>query len=259
MGHERIGFLPHTGQWQAIIDQLASFGSGSVLVAQIANETLDAVKKTYEAMPFDESVIKALSFLATLSYSANLENQTEFLNSNGYSVDQQMSLFSIMASAQEYITTDAGSLEINKLAKDAAMQAVIDYQDRHKTEQLSLFAEQLDNVWSNAGTGAAFCELSRTFFASFTERQLRYYIERAAASSIDNYDTLQAFNKQLTQQSTAITEHTFEISKLIQSFSAGWFNKNAVHSLPTKQQIRGFLSMSFGKLREEFQREADGK
>lgn len=259
MGHERIGFLPHTKQWKAIIDQLALFGGGSVSIAQIANETLDAVKKTYEIMSFDESVIKALSFLATLSYSANLENQRDFLNDKGYIVDPQMSLFSLMESAQEYITTDSGSLEINKLAKDAAMQAVIDYQDRHKTEQLSLFSEQPDNVWSRAGTGAAFCELSRTFFASFTERQIKYYIDRAAASSIDNYDTLQAFNRQLSEQSKAIAEHTFEISKLVQSFSAGWFNKNAVHSLPTEQQVRGFLSMSFGKLREEFRREADGK
>ena len=258
MGHERIGFLPHTKQWQGIVDQLVSFGGGEVSIAQIANETLNAVKKTYEAMPFDESVIKALSFLATLSYSANLDKQADFLNENGYTVDSQISLFSLMASAQDYITTETGSLETNKLAKDAAMQAVIDYQERHKTKQISLFAEQSDNVWGNAGTGAAFCELSRTFFASFTERQLKYYIERAAASSIDNYDTLKAFNHQLSEQSKAIAEHTFEISKLVQSFSAGWFNKNVVHSLPTEKQVDGFLRMSFGKLREEFRREADG-
>ena len=85
MGHERIGFLPHTKQWRGIVDQLASFGGGEISIAQIANETLNAVKKTYEAMPFDESVIKALSFLATLSYSANLDNQVDFLNDNGYS------------------------------------------------------------------------------------------------------------------------------------------------------------------------------
>lgn len=58
MGHERIGFLPHTKQWQGIVDQLASFSGGEISTAQIANKTLNAVKKTYEAMPFDESVIK---------------------------------------------------------------------------------------------------------------------------------------------------------------------------------------------------------
>ncbi len=259
MGHERIGFLPHTKQWKVIVDQLSLFGGGGTSVTQIANETLNTVKKTYESMPFDDSVVKALYFLTTLSYSAKQENQIDFLNENGYNVDDQMSLFSLMSSAQTYITTDVGSLEVNKIAKDAVMQAIIDYQQHHETGQLSLLSEQSENVWSNAGTGAAFCEMARTFFASFTERQLKYYIERAAASSIDNYETLQVFNQQLSAQSKSIADHTFEISKLTQSFAAGWYNRHVSNSLPNERQVEGFLRMSFGKLREEFRREAEGK
>ncbi len=259
MGHERIGFLPHTKQWNAIIHQLSLFGIGGISIAQIANETLNAVKNTYELMPFDDSVVKALYFLTTLSFSAKQENQIDFLNKNGYDVDDQMSLFSLMSSAQIYIKTDVGSLEINKIAKDAAMQAIIDYHKNHETTQLSLLSDHSENVWSNAGNGAAFCEMARTFFASFTERQLKYYIERAAASSIDNYETLQDFNRQMSEQSKSIADHTFEISKLTQSFAAGWYNKYAVSSLPDESQIESFLRISFGKLREEFRREAEGK
>lgn len=259
MGHERIGFLPHTKQWKAIVNQLSLIGEGGTSVAQISNETLNAVKKTYEAMPFDDSVVKALYFLATLSYSAKQENQIGFLNENGYDVDEQLSLISLMSSAQTYITTDVDSLEINKIAKDAVMQAIIDYRQNHETGQLSLLSEYSENVWSNVGTGAAFCELVRTFFASFTERQLKYYIERAAASSIDNYETLQAFNQQLSAQSKSIANHTFEISKLTQSFAAGWYNKHVTNSLPNEKQVEDFLRISFGKLREEFRREAEGK
>lgn len=259
MGHERIGFLPRTKQWQSIVNQLTQFSDGDVTVIQVINDTLDATKKAYEKMPYDESIIRALSFIATLSFSAKQDDQIGFLNDNGYIVDSQISLVSLMASAQRYITTDYGSLEINKLAKDAAMQAVIDYQKRHETNQLSLFPEQSQNVWENVGTGSAFCELARTFFASFTERQLKYYIERAAASSIDNYESLKMFNQQLSEQSKAIADHTFEISKLTESFAAGWFNKNVVNELPNERQIEGFLRISFGKLREEFRREADGR
>lgn len=257
MGHERIGFLPHTRQWRAIVDELSRFGDGETSVAQIANKTLNAVKETYEKMPYDESVIKALSFIAILSFSAKMDNQVYFLNENGYSVDSQVSLFSLMTSAQNYITTEQGSLETNKLAKDAVMQAIIGYQQQHESNQLSMFSEQSQSVWENVGTGAAFCEMVRTFFASFTERQLKYYIERAAASSINDYETLQAFNQQLSEQSKAIADHTFEITKLTQSFAAGWFNKNATDSLPNDKQIEGFLNHSFSKLREEFRREAD--
>jgi hypothetical protein len=40
MGHERIGFLPRTKQWNAIVEQLSSFGGDPSSVAQIANDTL---------------------------------------------------------------------------------------------------------------------------------------------------------------------------------------------------------------------------
>jgi hypothetical protein len=42
----------------------------------------------------------------------------------------------------------------------------------------------------------------------------------------------------------------------MQSFAAGWFNKYAVSDMPTKEEINGFLKLSFEKMREEFRREA---
>lgn len=259
MGHERIGFLPHTRQWQAITDQLTQFTNGDTTITQIINGTLDATKRAYEKMPYDESVIKALSFIATLSFSAKQEDQIGFLNNNGYAIGSQISLFSLMASAKEYISTDYGSLEVNKLATDAVLQAVITYQQKHETGQLSIFSDQSQNVWKDVGSGSAFCEMARTFFAAFTEKHVKYYIERAAASCIDDYRTLNQFNQQLSTQSAAIADHAFEISKLTESFAAAWFNKNVVNSLPTEKQIEVFLRISFGKLREEFRREADGQ
>lgn len=37
-------------------------------------------------------------------------------------------------------------------------------------------------IWKDAGSGSVFCELARSFFAAFTDRQIKYYIERSAAS-----------------------------------------------------------------------------
>jgi len=67
MGHERIGFLPRTSQWKRIVNQLNSYDGDSDKVKIIANNTLQAMRKSYDAMSFDESVIKAISFLATIS------------------------------------------------------------------------------------------------------------------------------------------------------------------------------------------------
>jgi hypothetical protein len=259
MGHVRTGFLPHTPQWNAIVQQLSLFGGDASVVPTIANGTLTAIKNTYAVMPFDESVQKAVSFLANLAFSAKQADQIEYLRANGYIVDGNLSVFSLVASAQKLITTDNGSLEINKIAKDAAMQAVITYQDIHQDNQLDLFGSTGQSPLRNIGNGAAFCELARSFFAEFTDRQIKYYVERVAASTINNYGDLERFTKALSDQSNAIADHALETSKIMQSFAAGWFNKYAVTNSPTGEEVTSFLRTSFEKMREEFRREADGK
>lgn len=257
MGHVRIGFLPHTKQWNTIVESLSLFGGDASIVTQIANNTLDAVRNTYETLPYDESIIKAILYLANLAFSAKQSNQIAYLNSNGYDVDGEMSLLSLISSAQEYITVEKGSCEINKLAKDAVMQSVINYYENHNDGQLSLFSSENTNPFANAGTGAAFCEMARSFFATFTDKQIKYYVEREAASSINDYRQFDNFTKMLTEQAGSIADHAFEISKLMQSFAAGWFNKYAVNSAPSYDETVSFLTLSFAKLREELRREAE--
>ena len=258
MGHERIGFLPKTKQWNDIVRQLSAYEGDNEAVKKITNATLSCIRKTYDQMAYDESITKAIKFLAIISYSAKQTDQVSFLNENGCSVDNKLSLFSLMNSAKNYIYTENGSLEINKIARDAVLQAITTYQGTHTSEQLILFGDQSDSVWKNAGSGAAFCELARSFFAAFTDRQIKYYIERSAASEIDNYAALKSFSAGIEQQAEFISHHAFETSKIMQSFAAGWFNKYAVNSIPSDSKITDFLRTSFGKMREEFRREAEG-
>jgi len=259
MGHMRIGFLPRNKQWNAIVDQLSLYGGNPNDVHRIAVATLDAIQSSYKKLPDDESIIKAVKFLATLSFSANQSEQAAFLNKNGYSVDGNMTLFSILSSAQQYISTDSGSLEVNIIARDAALKAVMTYYTAHSSNQVSLFNDTAETIWKSAGTGAAFCEMARTFVAEFTDQQLRYCIERAAPRVINDLRLLKSFSEALSSQSTAISNHALDTSKLVQSWAAGWYTNNSVSALPTNEQVRQFVDHSFRKMREEFRREADGQ
>ncbi len=137
MGHERIGFLPKRKQWQAIVQSLSEYETGSDVTAKIANDTLSCIRKNYEQMPYDESVSKAVKFLALLSVSAKQQDQVSFLNINGCEIDDQLSLYSLVNSAKDFITTENGSLEVNKIAKDAILQAITTYQGDHTSNQLT--------------------------------------------------------------------------------------------------------------------------
>jgi hypothetical protein len=256
VGHERIGFLPKTKQWQAIIHELEKYSGDPEAIWEIASATLDCVRSSYKHIAYDESMISAIRFLAALCFSASSDSQVEYLNRQGFSADADLSLFSLMKSAEKYIVTDTESLETNKMARDAVMQALITYKQTHETEQLSFAGFGTENIWQQTANGAAFCEMARSFVAAFTDRQLRYYLERVAAGTLSDYSQIVSFSKELTEQTNAITSHTSDVSKLMQSFAAGWYNTYSVRSLPPDSDISRFLSMTFGKIKEEFRREA---
>ncbi len=255
MGHVRIGFLPHTQQWNAIVDQLSSYDNDETTIAIIADRTLNAVRKEFDNLQYDESVVKAIEYLANIVVSSRQADQVAFLQQKGYPVDGDLSLFALTVSAQHLIRTKSGSLETNKLVRDAAVQAIMDYYQQHVPEQLSLFQTD-NNPFKRRGSGREFCELARYFFAAFTEKQIRYYIDREASSIIGDYGKYIHFSDTLTEYSLEITEHAFEISKIVQSFAAGWFNKHALDITPTDTSVTDFLKISFGKVREELRLEA---
>jgi hypothetical protein len=205
-------------------------------------------------MSNDDSVIKAIRYLTILTASANDDNQINFLNDNGIVINKEISLFSLIRSAKEFVKTEDGSLESNKIAIDALLNAITTYESNSQNNQLLLFNEQSSSIWANTGTGAAFCELARAFFSSFTDRYLKYYLDRAASSTINDYNLIESFSSKLSEQ---ISKHAFETSKIMQSYAAGWFNVHSRDNLPDIDEIKSFLKLTFTKLREEFRREAE--
>ena len=260
MGHERIGFLPKTIEWQNIMQQLSCFDGNDEVVKQISFDTLKAVNATYNRLIYDESLNKCIYFLATISVSANQTDQISFLQSQGFNIPESgISTYTLVSNANKMISTEYGSLEVNKIARDAITQAIIEYgKKEYDNKQISIFDTSTTNVWSEIGTGSAFCEIARSFISSFTDRQLRYYLERTAADSINNYTQYNLFLSQIRTHTSEISYHAFETSKLVQSFSAGWFNKYARDKLPSADSISTYLRVSLSKMREEFRREAEG-
>jgi len=70
MGHERLGMLPKTRRWQAIVSDVASGDVNAAHVSRIAAATLNALGKRYADLASDESVRSAFTFLVELARDA---------------------------------------------------------------------------------------------------------------------------------------------------------------------------------------------
>lgn len=258
MGHERVGALPHTKRWRDVVDQLEESSGSPEDVAVIANDTLENVRVQLRKIHSDDGVVAAFQFLVALAKSASSDASGEASFSPGIDFEGSPSTLRLISQLRSWVESQGGSREYGDIAAKASADAISLWSSQ-QSMQGNLFTSPGDprEIWQRADNGAGFCEVSRLFFSKFTERYLNYFLEREASASMGDISDRDRLATQLREHIDGVSKFAFETSRITQSFAAGWFNNHARDSYPSKEESRGFLSLAFGKLREELKREAD--
>ena len=258
MGHERQGALPHTRRWRDVVGQLADSSGSPGDVASIANDTLANVRVQFRRIHADDGVVAAFQFLVALTKSASSEIPGEAPFSPNISLEGSPSTLRLIGQLRSWVDSQGGSREYADIAAKASADAISMW-SAQQSIQGSLFVSPGDakDIWRRADNGAGFCEVSRLFFSKFTERYLKYFLEREASASMASVSVRDRLAIQLREHIDGVSRFAFETSRITQSFAAGWFNNHARDQYPTKDESRGFLSIAFGKMREELKREAE--
>ncbi len=255
MGHERVGALPRTKRWQAIVDAISDLPGDPANVAYLAEQTLKNVSSRFHQIHTDEGVQAAFAYLISLATS-HLPRSSG-LASPTTTLEGDPSPARIAKNLNDWVNQHATSREYAELACRAAADTIAEWTRSHTRQQL-LFDDSTSprSVWAQTSNSGAFCEVARTFFSHFTERYVRYFLEREASAQLRSIETRQKFNENLHKHIDDLSRHAFETSKITQSFAAGWFNNHARTSRPTDREIEGFLAIAFGKIHEELERES---
>jgi hypothetical protein len=238
--------LPKTRRWRDIVDSIAVDPSAAS-IASLVESTLAAVSERYAAIGRDESTNLALEFLVELARSSKSE-------SDDHNSLASLPTLGLISNVQKRLSLSNDSLETREIVRHAVADALVKWQRDNISTQTSLFAQRAPN-WAGLGTGAGFCELSRYFFASLTERYLRYFLEREATAQLRDFQQREEFSRRLKTHVDDVSKHAFETAKITQSFAAGWFEKHAGAAPPSKDKRSWFLKKAFSKLREDFRRE----
>ena len=257
MGHERVGGLPHTQRWRALVAQLAESSDFSADAATIANDTLHNVREQFKKLPLDDGVVAAFQFLVALAKSSSSDITGERDFSPDIDFDQSPSALMLVSQLRSWVNAQDGSREYAYLATRACADAIAIWTTKQGT-QPSLFTGSVDarQVWRLANNGAGFCEVSRLFFSKFTERYLAYFLDREASAQASDIAERDQLSVELRNHIDNVSRFAFETARITQSFAAGWFNNYARGTYPSKDDSKRFLSIAFGKIREELRREA---
>jgi len=257
MGHERVGYLPKTKKWSSIVEEIASFSEANNNIAEISRQTTKNVRSKFKNIEADGGVQAAFEFLVLLSVLPKQEDWRQYLKNKNIQIKEDFSLIELAQCAKSYIENNQESKEYSTFASQALIDTISNWVTRNSKQQAFFFdanSKPID-VWSATANGTGFCEISRVFFSKFTERYLKYFLERETVQRIQNIFDLSVFNSNLERHINDISKHAFETSKITQSFAAGWYSKNVKDAVPSRKKIQGFLSVAFGKLNSEILRE----
>ncbi len=257
MGHERLGALPKSKAWRLIVAEMAGFALGSSEIYSIAKNTLQQVQKQFSNLENDPSVKSAFEFLLQVSYAFQKNDPIAYLTENKILSSEELSALKLARAINNYKKEEVVSKEYQTFARQAAIDAINNWYFSNLDRGQTLFSEGIDSeaILRKAADGSGFCEISRLYFSKFTERYLKYFLEREASSVITNLNDRKKFNEELEKHISQISKHAFETSKITQSYAAGWFNKNATEKYPDDDKIKGFLSYAIGKMKGELLQE----
>lgn len=261
MGHERIAILPKTEKWEKLVEHIAEFDNSEADIGEIAKETLRNVHSKFKFIQLDKGVIAAFQYLVFVSVASRSSNPYEIELADNTTLPKNLTPLELAKALHSWVNRKKESYEYGHFAHNSAGDAIAVWYREHQTSQISFLDSYGDplEVWRKTGDGRGFCQLSRLFFAKFTERYLNYFLERQASGVIPNIAARSEFKRQLSQHVDKISQHAFETAKITQSFAAGWFTKHTKEGMPHERDIKGFLSIAFGKICEELLREVSYK
>lgn len=253
MGHKRLGVLPKSKKWRDIVRAIEACTSGKVPVEEVAKNTLSNVRNLYNELEKDPSVKASLSFLVEFSYAFKTQNPGKYLVENGILPTDNLSPMSLAVAINYYKQESFHSKEYQSIAKQATIDALNHWYHSNIDHGKNFFSAEIkpENVFAKAASGGGFSEISRLFFAKFTERYLKYFLEREAAPRIKDINLINNFSEAIETFTDEVSKHAYQTSKITQSYAAGWYNKHSKENKPSGKDINKLIRNTFKKMRSE--------
>lgn len=254
MGHIRLGQLPRTRKWRAVVDLIAAGAD----IPQVADATIKAADSAFSFVQDDSGYNHAVWLMTQLGLAAKQEDSLDFLRSQGVNIPDNTSLPGIVTAITEaldnHIETNGGHSDLGELSQRALVDAVIQRMEP-KLQQQALFgmsAEQTRAALMDFGKQKEFAALSREFYSRLTKECMDYFLSQTLATNLGAGQRFATMN-QMAQFEEALSTHCREASVIVEQFSGEWFSKHQYeeHGNISHDSVRGFASWALKKVKDE--------
>ncbi len=255
MGHIRLGRLPKTLRWQAVIGLLESTPDD---VPAVARATVVAADTRLRELAHDPSLAHCFWLLTRLAAASREPDFAAAVGTLGLTPSADSAL-AFVAHVSDRVRGDlAGYPEsgpFSELASLALRRALSETVGQHGRSLFGSSLEDVQQALRSHATPARFGDLARRFFGDFLARTLRYFIDRELSNhtgdghALARVDASRAFTQELDV-------YARQSARIMEEFASGWYSKHnwEAHGQISREEAQGFVAIALRKLRQELTR-----
>ena len=254
MGHQRLGTIPKTKKWTAVVDEvLGGNGLGQDDIARIAASTLDAAGTALEKGQSDAGVAYTFFLLSQIALAARHEDWREALEGAGITLPPDASLFdltlSLQAAVDRYIASHARPTDVSEMAQQAAGEALSSLAG---SSAMTLFGSgevHLQAAIRELSTRKGFSLLGQTFFGRFLSSFLGFYLSRITAKHVGSHALPTVAD--VGRFNEGLRAHCQQSARIARDFCGQWYSKTAYMGGIDPAKTTRFMAVALRKLTRE--------
>lgn len=251
MGHIRLGNLPRTRKWQAVIDLLESGAD----TAQVAAATLAAAKLGLEDAAKDPALVHSFWLLTQLPRCAKSPDFVDALGKAGISAAANPTLLELVGgfsdAVDDHIRKTGGRTDLGEMAQMGAAESVATVLGDRTSNLFGTTPDMVRRELAALATRKNFSTLARDFFSRLTERYLAYFLSRTTSKQLKTVPANQDFRE-------ALSLHCWQASRIVEDFAGEWYSKKDYEGGISPRKAGNFVYVALKKLRAELEKGAEG-
>lgn len=254
MGHIRLGTLQQSKKWREVIGLLDALAPLEE-VAEAAVKASEVDLRRASDDPNFQFVTQLLVRLPLLARAPGFDTSMADLGLDRSALE---SVTGLLAGLNDAISQQAFAHGRSSDAGEMARAALLESLSVQMRGRLpSLFdptPQEIRKALASFASGQNFATLARDFFARLSYRSLDYYLSRELANHTGP-DKRFADDVDRTAFERALSQHTFEASRIVETFAGGWYGKTVWKEQNLSQdKINAFTRYAFKKMRSELGR-----
>lgn len=271
MGHQRLGDIPKTKNWTAVVAKIAGGsegggafgGSGIALVNDVetvASEVLEAADQGLNAAINDPGLRFTFYALTQLVLATRQTEWQGELASLGIQLSENSGLFDLTAEFQAVIDDHLQKLgrrsDISEMAQKAAGEAIASLAGSRSKTLFGSGPDELKDAVRELSTKKGFAKLGQKFFGRFMCRFLNFYLSRITPQQVGS-DRL-TNTRALSEFNETLDTHCHQSSKIVHDFCGEWYSKTEFQKGISLDNTSGFMAIAVKKLQAELRKQREG-